>query len=57
MDAKFCDALAGCFLSPPSGATVWGFDRGVVSRDTEGFKARSCFAEMLMIGTVAGAKR
>lgn len=57
MDAKLCDALAGCFLSPPSAAVIWGFGRGVVSRDTEGFKARSCFAEMLMIGTVAGGKR
>lgn len=57
MDAKFCDALAGCFLSPPSAAAVWGFGRGVVSRDTEGFKARSGFAEMLVIGTVAGGKR
>lgn len=57
MDAKFCDALAGYFLSPPSAAVIWGFGRGVVSRDTEGFKATSCFTEMLMIGTVAGGKR
>lgn len=50
---KVCDALAGCVLSPPSVAVVWCFGGSVVS----GFQASSCFAEMLMIDTVAGGAR